>query len=271
MGAVTARFLARVAGQLISMTKAIVPTKLLLRNVYRLLSLKKSWQDRLSITDNVQKDLIWWLESLDHWNGRAFKSVATEWLTLEVDASLEGWGSRLTDVSGHQKHAQGFWSSEMRQKHPNEREITAVLLSLKTFVTEKDLKSNSLRLQRTQLTQLSVYLQRTSSDLECGDTPVFRSLTSPSLGVGAATVSQILRKTLHAAGLADEYTARGFRAAGATAAIRSGCDPDSTRQIGRWASRDVFFNHYVYPGQARSYSKGGNIENNFQSRSLTAA
>ncbi|GFS16941.1 hypothetical protein ElyMa_006809600 [Elysia marginata] len=66
--------------------------------------------------------------------------------------------------------------------------------------------------------------QRTSSDLECGDTPVFMSLTSPSLGVGAATVSQILRKTLHAAGLAEEYTARGFRAAGATAAIRSSCE-----------------------------------------------
>ena len=138
---VTARFLARVAGQLISMTKAIVPTKLLLRNVYRLLSSRKDWKSRLIINDNVKKDLIWWLESLDHWNGKAFKSVATEWLTLETDASLEGWGSRLTDAFGHQKHAQGFWSTKMRQKHSNEREITAVLLSLKTFVTELTNKS----------------------------------------------------------------------------------------------------------------------------------
>lgn len=133
---VSARFLARIAGQLVSMTKAIIPTKLLLRNVYRLLATKSTWQDILILSVPVCTDLEWWLEALDNWNGRSFSSFASTWVTLETDASLEGWGSRLTNEDGLQKLAQGFWSSEMRQRHSNEREMMAVLLSLKTFVKE---------------------------------------------------------------------------------------------------------------------------------------
>ena len=57
-GVVAARFLARMAGQLVSMTKAIIPTKLLLRNVYRLLSLKKDWQATLNVSLDVKNDLV---------------------------------------------------------------------------------------------------------------------------------------------------------------------------------------------------------------------
>ena len=95
---------------------------------------------------------------------------------------------------------------------------------------------------------LLCYLQHTNDlNKECGNDPVFRSRTSPSEEIGPSTVTKILRETLQAAGLAEEYTAWCFRAAGTTAAIRSGCDPDSTRQIVRWISRDVFYDHYVYP------------------------
>lgn len=44
-GVVSARALARVIGQCISMTKAVIPAKLLLRNAYRCLKSKHSWQD----------------------------------------------------------------------------------------------------------------------------------------------------------------------------------------------------------------------------------
>ena len=96
---------------------------------------------------------------------------------------------------------------------------------------------------------LKCYLQRTSENgVTNDDTHVFRSLTSPADGISASTVAKILRSCLSEAGLADEYTARSFRAAGATAAVKSGCDPDTARQIGRWKNREVFFDHYVYPG-----------------------
>ena len=65
-GVVSARFLACIAGQLISMTKAILPTKLLLRNVYRLLATKKDWRDKLCLSGAVCQDLGWWLEALNN-------------------------------------------------------------------------------------------------------------------------------------------------------------------------------------------------------------
>ena len=145
----------------------------------------------------------------------------------------------------------GFFRKQIKFNLDNSATITF-------FGIKNDTKRKGFEIKLTPATEhtidpvacLRCYLNRTKgdSDKECGETPVFRSLTSPSVGLKATTVSQILRKTLKDAGLADEYTARGFRAAGATAAIRSGCDPDSTRQIGRWGSRDVFFDHYVYPG-----------------------
>ena len=48
-GHATARGLAKVTGQCVSMTKAVLPAKLLLRNIYRCLAKKSSWQDTLNI------------------------------------------------------------------------------------------------------------------------------------------------------------------------------------------------------------------------------
>ena len=64
----SARALAKIAGQCISMTLAIVPGKLMLRNIYRLLSLRQSWSDRLEFDHGTVSDLQWWLEALDTWN-----------------------------------------------------------------------------------------------------------------------------------------------------------------------------------------------------------
>ena len=84
--------------------------KLLLRNVYRLLSFKRHWQATLNVSLDVKNDLVWWLEALDHWNGKVLEALAPEWVTLETDESLEGWRSRLADGDGRQKYAQGFWN-----------------------------------------------------------------------------------------------------------------------------------------------------------------
>jgi hypothetical protein len=46
-GKLSAMALARIAGQCISMAKAVIPAKLLLRNIYRLLAARASWQDIL--------------------------------------------------------------------------------------------------------------------------------------------------------------------------------------------------------------------------------
>ena len=131
---VSARFLARIAGQLISMTKAILPTKLMLRKVYKLLATKKDWNSILNITKIVKKDLEWWLSALDLWNGKAFNELKERtWITIETDASKEGWGAQLINEKQEIFKAQGNWTRAMSTKHSNIREITAVLLTLKTF------------------------------------------------------------------------------------------------------------------------------------------
>ena len=63
-GQATARSLARIAGQCISMAKCVLPAKLLLRNLYRLLSTRISWQQWLDIDESTQADLQWWFDCL---------------------------------------------------------------------------------------------------------------------------------------------------------------------------------------------------------------
>ncbi|KAK3759320.1 hypothetical protein RRG08_012255 [Elysia crispata] len=94
---------------------------------------------------------------------------------------------------------------------------------------------------------LKSYLSITRS-LAHDDGPTFLSLIPPHDGLSAAGVSDILRETIRDAGLDEKkFTPRSFRPTGASASIKAGNDPEVTRQIGRWRSREVFFNSYVYP------------------------
>ena len=61
---VTARGLARITGQLVSMSKAVIPAKLLLRNAYRLSKTRYNWLDILLVDQPTHNDLTWWFESL---------------------------------------------------------------------------------------------------------------------------------------------------------------------------------------------------------------
>lgn len=92
-GCVTARGLARIAGQLISMSKAIIPAKLLLRNIYRLLASRSSWSEVLTIDIHSSGDLDWWRKNLTSWNGRFLcKYNAAECVQVATDASKLAWG-----------------------------------------------------------------------------------------------------------------------------------------------------------------------------------
>ena len=87
-----ARMLAKVAGQCIAMTRAILPGKLLLRNVYRLLSKKTSWEDELTIDQHSLEDLLWWKETIQNWNGAPLL-VRQPGIQIGTDASGTGLGS----------------------------------------------------------------------------------------------------------------------------------------------------------------------------------
>ena len=53
------------------MVRAVAPGKLLLRNSYRLLRQRVSWDSHLTLDDPTRSDLQWWFDALgtDGWNG----------------------------------------------------------------------------------------------------------------------------------------------------------------------------------------------------------
>ena len=137
-GVVSARGLARISGQCISMSKAILPAKLLLRNLYRLLRSRTSWQDKLILDLGTIKDLKWWMDALNSWNGSAAPRRVID-IQLTTDASQTGWGAFI----GNQE-AKGLWNLRISQKSSNYREMLAILLAVRTFAQQ--LKNKSLQI-----------------------------------------------------------------------------------------------------------------------------
>jgi len=125
---IQARALARIAGQLVSMAEVILPAKLLLRNVYQVLSQKNSWYDTLTLTQAANDDLKWWLKALNNWNNRPLQKRPIE-MQMFTDASLSGWGAWLQDLQ-----AAGFWNKRLQNMPSNYRELTAVLMGIHSFM-----------------------------------------------------------------------------------------------------------------------------------------
>ena len=124
---VTGRHLARVAGRCVSMMRAVVPAKLLLRNVYRSLASKSSWEDNLLLTPAVWKDLKWWATALPSWNGAPLLKPPID-DQIYTDASGTGWGG----WSQHLK-ASGTWDISVAYQPSNYCELLAVWRTLESF------------------------------------------------------------------------------------------------------------------------------------------
>ena len=131
LGYCQARGLARITGQIISMCKVFLPAKLLLRNLYRLLSLKKTWQEKLMLDQASREDLIWWLEALNGWNGKHLKKMQENTIQITTDASGYSWGGSI--VGEPAQKAQGYWDFHTQFLSSNTKEILAVLLTLKSL------------------------------------------------------------------------------------------------------------------------------------------
>ena len=124
---VSARGLARICGQCVSMYKCVFPAKLFLRNSYRLLASKKSWSDILTLDQSTVNDLSWWLNALGEWNGLVVGDTTVD-IQMVTDASGYGWGAW---IPGHE--AQGFWDRHLAYQSSNYRELFTVLMGLRSF------------------------------------------------------------------------------------------------------------------------------------------
>lgn len=124
---IRARTLARLIGQCVATTKAVLPGKLKLRSAYRLLHTKSNWDSVLHWSHAAKCDFEWWVSAFETWNGCSVipKTIDAQ---LTTDASRIGWGGTLEG-----KKAQGFWDKSIGQSHSNIREMWAVLMALISF------------------------------------------------------------------------------------------------------------------------------------------
>ena len=103
---------------------------------------------------------------------------------------------------------------------------------------------------------LATYISKTQGFRPRSSSPVFLTLNAPFRAISASTVAGILEDAIRQAGLdAKLYSAKSFRPTGATVAIESGCDPDIVMKMGRWKSRDIFFEHYVHANTPACFSE----------------
>ena len=131
---VTANILARIAGQCVSMTVLVM-------------------------NKSVRKDLEYWHNTLDSWNGRLTISRSVEVQALS-DASQTGWG-----IACLNQEAAGLWDQWLAHRPSNTREMTAVPTYFQGCVTRSFSASNvsistvaNIRLQggpTPQLTQIA--------------------------------------------------------------------------------------------------------------------
>ena len=124
---ISARGLARIAGQCISMCKCVFPAKLLLRNLYRQLANKSGWEQKLVLDPYTRNDLECFFNSVSQWNALHVVRKHID-IQLVIDASHYAWGAWIPGME-----AQGYWNTRLSMKSSNYRELFAVLMGILTF------------------------------------------------------------------------------------------------------------------------------------------
>jgi len=132
-GQVPVQKLAAVIGQGMALTKAILPAKLLLCNVYHNIAQRANWNSLVPLSTATILDLKDWRHGLSTWNGR----LANLWLCnvlLDTEASLTGWGASLGATSSSPTCTSAGWWLPSKQRHINMLKITVVHNALKSFL-----------------------------------------------------------------------------------------------------------------------------------------
>ena len=148
-GYTTARGLAKITGLCISVTKAVLPGKLLLRNTYRLVASRCNWDSTLILDPPTIKDLTWWIQATHLWNGAPLLCKPVD-IEMTTDASHVGWGATIPGLS-----AMGQWSRKWSHLHSNARELMAVLLAIHVFLTH--LKGKHIRILTDNISTVAYF------------------------------------------------------------------------------------------------------------------
>ena len=155
-GKVTVRKLSKLIGRLSSTAIAVLPAPLHYRHLHhqqiqKLIS-HNSIEEKVEISVEARKELLWWKENLTLCNGRSLISSPRQ-IIISSDASLQGWGA-----SCHGLTTGGPWSMEERKFHINVLELKAAKLAIMSF-TLKERDAISVHIRMDNMAALS-YLMK---------------------------------------------------------------------------------------------------------------
>ena len=162
---ISARNLARIAGQCIAMSFVIHPAKLLpiccyykiyTKFVYKLLRQRHSWDDILIITQEARQDLTWWQKYVNQWNHRPV-IVRPVQAQITTDASHLGWGAVMNNTE-----AAGQWNYRLSQNSSNHSELMAIFMALLTFLPQ--IKQKSIQVQTDNITAMTYPKSKQNGD-----------------------------------------------------------------------------------------------------------
>ncbi|VDI75826.1 Hypothetical predicted protein [Mytilus galloprovincialis] len=129
---VTARFLASIIGQIISMQGAMGPVvRLRKRSMYDCLLYRASWNAPVLLNSKALDEIVFWKENVAILNGRDLSIVEQYSCIVYSDASGIGFGGYAVSISDTE--VMGSWNSVESLKSSTWRELEAVyrvLLSL---------------------------------------------------------------------------------------------------------------------------------------------
>ena len=127
----TVRELSKVLGLLSSSIQAVFPAPLHYRYLQQaknsVLKKQNSYEALIFLNSDALEEVRWWRNNLVAWNGRALLHQSTD-LTIETDASLQGWGAHCQGIS-----TGGRWPRQESPYHINCLELLAGSLAVQCF------------------------------------------------------------------------------------------------------------------------------------------
>ena len=123
---VSARTIAQIAGNIISMAKGIGPsTRFFTRKMYYFISSCTSWDFRYYLSADVKTELRFWVDNIDTVNGFAIKHTHAITKIVYSDASQHAYGGYLVGRLGNHI-AHGTFTHFERNESSTYRELAAV-------------------------------------------------------------------------------------------------------------------------------------------------
>ena len=130
---VTAKELARIAGQIISMGLALGPvSRLMTRNMYKCVAERQTWFHLFHLDEQTASELVFWRDNMRKYNGYSMKSSPTVTRIVYSDASDTGYGGFLVERLG-KKLASGNFSQALHNTSSTQRELATVKFVLDSF------------------------------------------------------------------------------------------------------------------------------------------